>query len=465
MKKNSNIHIVGITGAEGTAISHFLVKKGYKNITAHDFCTEKEFAKSFYKFHQELGPSEKIELLKKTKKLPIKFCYKENYLEKIETSDIIFVPQSWYLYQENKKLFTAQKKGIKLKTMVELYLEYAKCKTIGITGSNGKTTTSNLIYEVLKKYHKNTFLVGNDRQNIQILERIETLKKVDYLILEISNRHLKMDFPISPNIAVITNITPNHLNEHKSFNDYAKTKLKIFKNQGKADFTILNFDNPILRKVNQIDYQNKIIFFSKENNSCNFHIKDNFIFNKSEKIINLKNIKLLGSHNHENILAAVTALMTLAVPVKIIQKVVSEFSGVHKRLEEIGIINHVKFINDLSSTTPESTIKAIESFKGEEITLIVGGDDKELEMNELAQVINKNITNLIFHEGKVSKKLIPLIQKNVNVEESKTIENTILLANRLTKKDGIVLFSPVGEKFISEVLKYQSLNKLVLELL
>jgi UDP-N-acetylmuramoylalanine--D-glutamate ligase len=442
---SKNIHVVGFTGAEGTSLLHYFHKNGYSNITAHDFCAEKDFTKNFRLYHSELEPRELVDILEKTKKLPYKFYFKDNYLKGILEADIIYVPQSWYLYDETKKPITkAIEKGIELKTMMQLYLEIAPCKTIGITGSNGKTTTANLVYHTLKIAGKTAYLVGNDRKNKQILDKIEDLGSNNIVVLEISNRQLKMPLKKSPHISVITNITQNHLTEHKSFEDYFETKCNIFSRQTEADYLIVNEEDKMLSKIKNT-------------------ISKKIIFNKNKPTFNLNYSKtaLKGPHNRENIEAVAKICHVLNLDKKILQQAIDTFIVPAKRLETIFEKDEKIFINDLSSTTPESTINAIKSFDNKDLTLVIGGENKGMNLNELAKEIPNYCNRVIFHEGSISKELVPLIKGKIETIKSTNISETIKKAFEKTQKNGIILFSPVGEKFISQVLNNKSLKALI----
>jgi len=486
--RNKNIHIVGLSGTEGAQIAKFLHAKGFKNLTVHDFCEEKDFRENFLMFHGALPIEDRKKYFKEIDDLPIKKCFKENYLNGIEKADLIFVSQGWYLYPFNKpKLFNAQKSGIPFYTILNLYLSICKAKTIGITGSNGKTTTSRLIYEILKVGCANLRTlqyVGNDRGAIQDLFGVEKLKKDDFLVLEISNRQLKLLDKISPNIAVITNITENHLNEHESFEEYAMTKFKIFKFQKKGDFSIINFDDEMSRQCldnspqpsSPIEVEDKL---KKEgvSNVMKFSVKekaDVFIKNKkifiakkipasagmTEKeieILDLNDIKIPGKHNVENVLAAVSATYFAGVEPEIIKKAISEFKGVEKRLEFMDEINGVKYYNDLSSTTPVSTMAGINAFEGaKHLTLILGGDHKNVSYDELIKVILEKVDTVIVMPGTVLEKLKMnpelILGEKLKIKEVQIALEAFQIAARETKAGGVVLLSPAGEGFFSKFL-------------
>ncbi len=448
--KSKNIHIVGLSGTEGAQLALFLRAKGCVNLTAHDFCDKEKFRENFLMFHGALEIEDRKNYFEKINALPIKKCFKENYLESIEKADLVFVSQGWYLYEFNKpKLFELKDKGIPFYTILNLYLSICKAKTIGITGSNGKTTTSRLIWEILKE---NTtplaplskqqnqsppdpalredlggffvLYVGNDRNAVQDLFRVEALEEKDFLVLEISNRQLKLIKDQSPNIGIITNITPNHINEHDSFEEYAYQKSKVWSFQKEGDFAIVNFDDnvsrqcldtktpliPLVRGTKILNKSMIIRFSIKE--KADVYIKNNQIFVHDEYILDLSDIKIPGKHNVENVLAAIAATYFAGIKPTVIREAVSQFTGVEKRLEFVGEVDWIKFYNDLSSTTPVSTIAAIKAFEdAKSITLILGGDDKNLKYEDLIKVINEKVDTLILMDGTVKGKILkaPLI--------------------------------------------------------
>lgn len=250
--KNKNIHIVGVAGAEGSAIVEFLIKqKITTKITGHDFSSLTEFKKAFESFHESLGVAKIEQAYKNFKKLQIKINYRDTYLQEIEKADIVFVPQSWFLYQYNfPKLQKIKDSGIPFLGIMNLYFDLISCPIIGITGTSGKSTTSRLVYEIFSKSPIKTYFAGNDRQNVQVLNQISKITVKDVLILEISDRQLLLNFNKSPHIATITNLSINHhLDDYLSFNDYILTKRKIVEYQKADDFAILNADNKITEKL------------------------------------------------------------------------------------------------------------------------------------------------------------------------------------------------------------------------
>ncbi len=473
--KDKKIYIVGISGAEGAAAASFLTKYGLdKNTEATDFSTKNEFKKTFIKFHQALSRKGQKNLFKKISSSKIKIYFKEDYLKDIKKADIIFVSQGWIKHKANypklSNLFKAQKQ--KFLSMTKLYLELSKAQIIGVTGSNGKSTTARLIYETLKEGNKKTFFAGNDRSNIQILENIERLNPQDHLVLEISERQLLLPMEKSPHIAVITNIVPNHLDDHKNFKNYMDVKKRILKYQTKKDFAILNFDNKAT-KSSALKTKGRFFFFSRKTTLKEGAFLENDkvvikIGKKKEVVANLAKIKMPGIHNLENILAASLAAKLAGAPIAKIKKVLENFKGIPERIEFIAYKQGRKFYYDIQSTTPDATEAAINTFLGKGILLILGGEDKGMDYRLLASNIKKNVKNIIIFPGSGSIKLKKELKK-INFRNFKELDNlksALSKSLEMSQKGDIILLSPACAFFKREFIEKPNISfyKLVKEL-
>ena len=370
-----NIHIVGLSGAEGSAITEFLWNNDIRSITTHDFCEEKEFVKNFVKFNPNLSAQERKQKLAVFKNPELTKHFKDSYLEGIENADLIFVGQAWYKYEFNfPKIADAQKNGIPLKTIINLYLDLFPGTTIGITGSNGKTTVSSLTHHLFKNtYPGKTYIAGNIDSETQSLNSLTEASSNDVLVLEISNRQLKLLGDSKVDIAAITNITENHLDEHDSFEEYAMGKIKIC--QGATHVLLNNKDEATLKYSTHIT--NPTWFNNKE-------ILKEFMLERSD-------LALPGEHNVENLYAALNILKKLSeenhsqYDVHKLKQAVQSFRGVKKRLQSIGTKNGIEIINDLSSTTPESTLKAIDAFSEKTFSIVLGCKDKGSSYTQLIE--------------------------------------------------------------------------------
>ena len=380
----------------------------------------------------------------------IEFSFGKNNLSKLNGFDIIF--RSPTCREDWPELVKEAKRGAIITSEIEMLMELCPGTIIGVTGSDGKTTTTSLIYEIIKKQGFNCYLGGNI--GIPLFTKIQEMKPNDIVILELSSFQL-MNIHTSPNIAVITNISPNHLDFHKSYEEYIEAKKNIFKYQNEDGILVLNYDNEITRECAK-EAKGKVIFFSRENKLDNGVILDDDIIkvcdNKLRKhILNTKDLLLRGKHNYENICTAIAATLEIASTEKQIEAV-TQFKGVKHRLEFVKEINGVKWYNDSIGTSPTRTIAGLKSFN-EKIVLIAGGYDKHLDYTPIAKPILDNVSVLILM-GQTSKKIkesveneMKVEQKRIEIYECDTLQETVNTAKKVAKKGEVVLFSPASASF------------------
>lgn len=354
-------------------------------------------------------------ILDKIYEYKLNFSFGENYLTKLSGFDVIFRTPSCRpdLPEIQKEI----KRGAILTSEIELVLELCPGITVGITGSDGKTTTSSLIYKILKEQNLNCYLGGNI--GTPLFTKICDMTSEDYIILELSSFQL-MTMKKSPNIAVITNISPNHLDIHKSYEEYIEAKSNIFRFQNEKDILVLNYDNDITRKFAK-QAPSKVIFFSIKEKLEDGIILDNNIIKMCDNglrkhIISTKDIKLKGIHNIENICAAIAATTKLSTEETQVETI-KDFSGINHRLEFVREFNNIKWFNDSIATSPSRTIAGLTSFD-ENIVLIAGGYDKHLDYQLLATHIT-NKTNNVILLGQTANKIYNAIINNLNNTDKK----------------------------------------------
>ena len=375
----------------------------------------------------------------------------EDNLSRLKGFDIIFRSPS--ALPTKHEFQSAVKKGAILTSEIEMVLKLAPCKIIGVTGTEGKTTTTSLIYEICKKAGYNCFLGGNIGK--PIFTKINQMKPEDIVILELSSFQL-MGMTVSPNIAVVTNIFPDHLNVHKSYEEYQDAKKSIFRNQTEEGIVILNKDNEITEKFAD-EVKGKTIFFSSTKKLKNGYVydrEDGFIKKctdgKCEKILNKNDIKLRGIHNYENICAALAATETVASKEAQIEAV-KNFKGVEHRLEFVREIDGVKYYNDSIGTSPASTIAGLNAFD-ENIILLAGGSDKGLDYKEIGEVIAKKVGTLIL-TGPTAQKIEEATkqalseEKSIEIIHTNNLEESVKVAKEKAKEGDIVLLSPASASF------------------
>jgi UDP-N-acetylmuramoylalanine--D-glutamate ligase len=446
----TNIHIIGFAGTEGAALLNYLYQKHPKGqLTAHNFCTEQQFLKHFRTAHLALGKQESLEAGKAILDLEgVEYRFEDRYLDGIEEAEIIFVPQSWYLYPENEALKAHKDK---FRSITRLYFDLFPGKIIGVTGSNGKTTTTNLIAQVMKQAYPSTLFSGNDRRSSQVLDQIEEADENDWLVLEISNRQLMVDLGKSPDISIITNITPNHLNEYESFADYAKGKASMLQYQTEDQWSVLNQDDPESKKLMEIDGGETMPFSTEEELSRGvFEHFGNIVIKHAEGeevVMPVSEFPLKGKHNLSNALATVAACHLAGVPVEEIAQTLRSVDPIPQRMELVKSKNEkgIKFYNDSASTVPESTIAAIESLKTEsnQLFLITGGRSKGSDYQLLSESIQNSVTNTYLLKSPLDEEL-----KNVQFVSCESLKEAVDLAAEQAQTGDVVLFSPAAEYFV-----------------
>lgn len=266
---------------------------------------------------------------------------------------------------------------------IELAYRFDKGQVIAITGTNGKTTTTTLVYEIVKEWNKNTLLVGN----IEIPYTGLALTSVEggFTVAEISSFQLETMRTVKPRVSAVLNITPDHLDRHKTMENYSALKMSIAKNQDKNDYCVLNFEDDHLREHAK-DLDCNVVFFSSRRILENGVYLENgeFIISlggKKEVLCRTDEVKLVGAHNFENIMAAVAMTYCLGVPTEIIRKVTKEFTAVEHRIEFVREVNGVKYYNDSKGTNTDAAIKAIDAMPSKTV-LIGGGYDKKSDYTD-----------------------------------------------------------------------------------
>ena len=380
------------------------------------------------------------------------FSFGKNYLDKLVGFDIIFRSPS--CLPTVPELQKEAERGAIITTEVEMVIELCPGLVIGVTGSDGKTTTTTLIYEILKEEGYHTYVGGNI--GTPLFTKIGEMVPDDIVVLELSSFQL-MNMKISPSISVITNITPNHLNIHSDMEEYVEAKKNIFKYQDENGLVILNYDNEITREAAK-EAPGKVVLFSSKNKIPDGYIVDDGKIKVCENglrkhVFDTKNMKLRGVHNFENACSAIIATKELVKP-ETVNKVLTEFNGVEHRLELVKETkSRVKWYNDSVSSSPTRTIAGLNAFALKNIILIAGGYDKNLDYEVLAKPILDNCKALILL-GQTSDKIEKAVKdelkkskKEFPIYRCESLKQTIVTANDISKKGDVVLFSPASASF------------------
>ena len=386
---------LGLHGG-GVGVAKFFCKQG-ADVLVTDLKTEEQLKES----------------VDKLKGLKIKYALGGHKEEDFVSADLIIknpdVPST------SPYLEIARRNNVEIETDVSLFFQLSKAFIIGVTGSKGKSTTSSLIYHLLKPKFKRIFLAGNI--GISPLEILPKIKKGDKVVLELSSFELD-DLKQSPNIAVVTNILPDHLNRYGSMQNYINSKKRIFKYQKKSDILVLNSEDPVVKEFIK-EAISKVYYFS-------------------------------GKYNKANIAAAVAVAKILKIPEKSIEKSLKTFKGVKSRQEFVREVNGVKYFNDTTATMPEAVIAAIETFSekfpSSKLILICGGVNKGLDFKELAKEIKEKASEVIMLPGTASDKIKEELG-DYKIHEVANMEMAVKKAKEISRAGDIVVLSPAGSSF------------------
>lgn len=326
----------------------------------------------------------------------------------------------------------ARRNGIRIESDISLFLKLSKAFVIGVTGTKGKSTTASLIYHLLKQKHKNTFIAGNI--GVSPLELLDKIKEMDFVVLELSSFELE-DLSQSPNVAVITNIMPDHLNRYLTMKEYIEAKKQIFRYQTEKDILVLNNDDSVS------------VEFAKETKS------KVYFFSAKEKIsaLRLTASKLFGSCNLSNLSAAVTVAKLMKVSEKDIKKGIKTFKGVVNRQEFVKEAKGVKYFNDTTATMPEAVLYAmdvfLERYPNSKLIFICGGQNKGLNYSGLSIAIREKISKLILLPGTASNQIKQGLLGYNNLHEVSSMKEAVSKVKELAKRGDIVVLSPGAASF------------------
>lgn len=318
-------------------------------------------------------------------------------------------------------------------------------KIIGVTGSNGKTTTVSLIYEVLKEANMPVKLGGNIGTPLSKI--VLDLQANDILLLEISDHQLIDMYDFKTDISILTNLCPTHLDYHGSYEAYKKTKKKIFAHHTKDNIAILNKANYDSLELTKDIKSTKIYFNSEEN-----YYTEEAIYIDKEKVINTSDIILKGTHNYENILATYLVAKILNIDFKYVNTVLKRFKGVEHRIEFVRELNGITYYNDSKSTNPTATITALKSFS-DNIRLILGGMERHQDFHDLTPYLGK--VKKIYAIGETRNRIIDYAKEvNVTCEEFLTLKEAMSKIKEEAINGDIVLLSPASASW-DQYLKFE----------
>jgi UDP-N-acetylmuramoylalanine--D-glutamate ligase len=332
---------------------------------------------------------------------------------------------------------------------LELAARFLKGRSLAITGSNGKTTTTALVGEILEKAGFPTLVGGNI--GVPVIALIDQSTDETWSVLEVSSFQLESTQRFHPSIAVILNITPDHLDRHGSFENYALAKERIFAAQDEHDSVVLNADNARAAQAASRSVA-KVYFFSVEHSVLQgAWVEDGYVVYRQakdatiEKIMPLSGVPLKGAHNVENVLAAVCASRLAGVPAEQIRTAIESFQAVEHRLEYVATVNGVEFYNDSKATNVDATAKAVAAFSSG-IHLILGGKDKNSDYSQLAQLLRARV-RAVYTIGSAAAKIESQLRGVVSILSCETLDNAVSAAASAARPGEVVLLAPACSSF------------------
>ncbi|MGM9601669.1 MAG: UDP-N-acetylmuramoyl-L-alanine--D-glutamate ligase [Faecousia sp.] len=366
----------------------------------------------------------------------------DNYLDNIQ-ADIVFRTPG--MHPANPALEALRSRGAKITSEMEVFFELCPCKIIAVTGSDGKTTTTTLISEMLKAAGYTVWLGGNIGTPLLPLQR--QMQASDFAVVELSSFQL-MDMTRSPQVAVVTNLAPNHLDIHKDMEEYTQAKKNLFRFQTEKDLLVVNADNAITDGFTGNGITEK---FSRQGKDCACRVENGIIYRKGEPVLEVKDILIPGVHNIENYMAAILAVQGL-VPDEVIRTVAKNFGGVEHRIELVRVKDGVRFYNDSIASSPTRTIAGLSSFP-EKVMLIAGGYDKHIPYDVLGPEICSHVKALYLN-GATANLIRAAVEAAENYDpqalaiyDCGDFETAVRAAARDARDGDVVLMSPASAAF------------------
>jgi UDP-N-acetylmuramoylalanine--D-glutamate ligase len=351
--------------------------------------------------------------------------------------------------QTTPELMQVRAMGMHIVGELELGSQFLQGEVVAITGSNGKTTTTSLLGEILKAAGLPTLVGGNIGR--PVTEMVAESAPSSWSVLEVSSFQLETIETFKPKIAMVLNVTPDHLDRHGSFENYAAAKARITENQTAEDFLVLNGEDTPTQMI-AAKTKAQVFWFSARRpiKQGAFVYGESILFipregAKAEPVMPVAEISLAGKHNAENVLAAVCAARLVGVPSEIIRAAVARFKAVEHRLELVRELAGVKYYNDSKATNVDATQKAIEAFAGG-IQLILGGKDKNSDYTVLAPLLRERVKTVITI-GSAAEKIEHQLGGVVKIESAETLAKAVSLAHSMAVADDVVLLAPACASF------------------
>ena len=424
----------------GAGVSHKTLIEEFVGLGAHvTLCDRKNSVEDFGDYADTI------------RRLGIDLSLGEHYMDGFKGQDIILRTPGFEYFQ--KPLQDAIAAGTMVTSEVELFFDYCPCEIVGVTGSDGKTTTTTLISKFYEAAGRKVHLGGNI--GAALLPMLPDVAPEDVAVVELSSFQL-ISMHKSPKISVVTNVTPNHLDHHKDMQEYIDAKRNILLHQVPPCREVLGFENAITRGMVP-DCKGKQVWFTRLHDTDNgaFLRKDGMLCMAEDGVVTpflaQKDIKLRGLHNIENLLAAAAAVWG-EVPIEVIQKVGSTFTGVEHRIEPVRVLDGVTYYNDSIGTSPTRTIAGLRSFD-QKVILIAGGYDKHIPYEPLAPEVIAHVKDLVLMGAtgpRIEKAVCEhpdFAASGLTIQHADTMQHAVELARAAAQPGDIIILSPASASF------------------
>ena len=451
--RGRRVHVVGASGAEGVALLLFLAgEAGFDGIVAHDFSADpRAFARSFRRANPAWPRAEREQLLRRLRSLPVEFRLGSRYLEGLEAADVVLASQNWFNYPSNlPALPDAVAGGAELLGVVDLAMDLFPGLRIGVTGSNGKSTTSAMIRHLLGG---DAMQGGNDRTAQVELARLRDAAPAQRLIWEVSNRHLR-DRAVLVDVAVLTNITANHIEDHGSWQAYRDAKLRLVRSAtGHAVMTAT--DPESARHLDGLEATVWRVGAPTPEGQAGAWMADGRFFVRGPQgdpvdVGPTEALPLPGEHNRTNLLSALAAVTAAGLDPRGAGQRIATLGGLAGRLELVAEQDDVRWIWDIQATTAPAAEPGIRAEGGQRrLILLVGGDDKGMDYTGMADAAALRADAVIALPGSGTESFLRALAGRVAVHHSEDLDAALVQARALARPGGSVLCSPGSAFFFS----------------
>ena len=461
--RHQRVDVIGVGSVEGGEIASFLIAAGFTKVVGHDLNPDlPRLTDAHRRAHAGLAAEAARAQLERLLGGLAELHLGERYLQGIAETSLVVPTQAWFLHRRNLELRRLRDQGVPFYSLIQAYLDLCRGPVVGITGSHGKSTTSALVAKGLSAVLPLVWLAGNDRHNQQALEAVSRDGTGQgCLVLEISNRQL-LQMDRAPRVSCITNITPNHLEEHGGMAGYVACKRRIYELPG-CEVGVRNADDPVSWNSGPLPPGVRQVVFARDEarlgDSDGCFEEGGWAWvrrgGQRQAVLDLGRLRLPGEHNRANARAALALVAALdglpGTGLPAAAGALADLRPLPHRIQLVWQQGGVDYFDDLSSTTPQSTVAAVRTV-GREVVLICGGEDKSIPFDELAQLVGQAIRQVLLLPGSGSVKLREAVRRAGGgglLREVESLEEAVEAARQLARPGDAVLLSPACPGFFS----------------